>query len=375
MEKLALVIGIVGGIMTILGFSVRELVSEYLLGQNKAIVLNVEAHKENGVIEDIMITTDQEVLVRNVRCDPFLLVKYTDQNQERKEMILLLPETVLDNPQSATTTGTIKKFRNSEEMERLAEGLRDTKEYYLMEERIQSISIMYQLHCEFDDLDGGQHEQTILCVTGLGDKKAESAAILSSMDPKELFTDEQRRWLQTIQNGEAYRYQMNLEADYLADEVRNVIRKAVTNDGGAFLIDMQVKKLGEETWKSSMEADTGDIVRYRIHIKNRTDDKLENVVVRVNCPSFLVYEEGSTTIANTSNPDGMAVSDRIIENSGINIGGYAAGGDAYIYFNAAVSDMIRERNYIVRMVGQVSAGEKTGTLESFADVYLTEDQS
>ena len=62
MEKLALVIGIVGGIMTILGFSVRELVSEYLLGQNKAIVLNVEAHKENGVIEDIIKTAASDMI-------------------------------------------------------------------------------------------------------------------------------------------------------------------------------------------------------------------------------------------------------------------------------------------------------------------------
>ena len=138
------------------------------------------------------------------------------------------------------------------------------------------------------------------------------------------------------------------------------------------LITCEVKPLGADEWSHQIKALDGDTVRWRIHVKNESGETVENLCVRDILPTGMTYVPGSTTLANSTNPDGMAVSDRIIEDAGINLGGYAPGGDAWIYFNATVNRaaLETEGSVILRNVAQTSGGSVTGTTEACADVIV-----
>ena len=137
-------------------------------------------------------------------------------------------------------------------------------------------------------------------------------------------------------------------------------------------IQKEVKLLGTDTWSEQIKAKSGDTVRYRIHVKNTGNVQLKNVSVRDILPTGLTYVKGSTTLANSTNPKGISVSDNILNDNGLNVGTYNANGDAWIYFNATVDKSVSEKcgNTILRNVAQTSAGSSTGTKEDTADVIV-----
>ena len=140
----------------------------------------------------------------------------------------------------------------------------------------------------------------------------------------------------------------------------------------ALEIQKEVKLLGTDTWSEQIKAKAGDTVRYRIQVKNTGNTQLQNVHVFDVLPKGLTYVKGSTTVANATNPKGIAVSDNIVTDNGINIGTYGAGANAWIYFNATVDKPVSEEcgNTILRNIAQTSAGSSTGTKEDTADVIV-----
>ncbi len=137
-------------------------------------------------------------------------------------------------------------------------------------------------------------------------------------------------------------------------------------------IQKEVKILGTDTWSEQVKAKSGDTVRYRIQVKNTGNTTLKGVIVRDILPSNLEYIKGSTTIINANHPNGVAVSDTLITDNGINIGDYAAGANAVLYFNAKVKAGVSDKctNTLLRNVAQTSAGKSTGTKEDTADVLV-----
>ena len=97
------------------------------------------------------------------------------------------------------------------------------------------------------------------------------------------------------------------------------------------------KTNSEKTWAETVSAKGGDTVQFQIHAKNTGSAGIQNLVIRDILPKGLNYVAGTTKLYNTSNPNGLKVSDNIIQNSGINIGTYQANGDAYVRFDATVA--------------------------------------
>ena len=97
------------------------------------------------------------------------------------------------------------------------------------------------------------------------------------------------------------------------------------------------KTNGEKSWVETANAKSGDTVQFQIHAKNTGSAGIQNLVIRDILPKGLNYVAGTTKLYNTSNPNGLKVSDNIIQNSGINIGTYQANGDAYVRFDATVA--------------------------------------
>lgn len=161
----------------------------------------------------------------------------------------------------------------------------------------------------------------------------------------------------------------NKYSGYLTFHVKAQVAKTVTPN---LSIQKEVKLLGTDTWSEQVKAKSGDTVRYRIQVKNTGNTTLKGVVVRDILPSNLEYIKGSTTIVNANHKTPVTLQDNITTDNGINIGDYAAGANAVLYFNAKVKAGLSDKcsNTLLRNVAQTSAGKTTGTKEDTADVLV-----
>lgn len=136
------------------------------------------------------------------------------------------------------------------------------------------------------------------------------------------------------------------------------------------LITKEVQVDGAEGWSTAVLAEAGDKINYRIQFKNTSKITMEDVIIRDILPKGLTYVEGSTKVYNANNPNGVKVSDNIVSDTGINIGDYGAGANAWIYFSVTVDQSMNEKceNTILRNVIQANGGY--GTKEDYADVAV-----
>ena len=100
-------------------------------------------------------------------------------------------------------------------------------------------------------------------------------------------------------------------------------------------------------------------------LSNKMDNSL--LAVRDINHKYIVVD-GSTRIYNTRHPQGVTLSDNIITDMGVNIGDYAPGANAWIYFDAATSKMTSSRNVIYRNIIQACGGY--GGKEEAVDVIV-----
>lgn len=109
-----------------------------------------------------------------------------------------------------------------------------------------------------------------------------------------------------------------------------------------FTVDQQVRLKGSEdgTWRDSVEAGIGDEVEYQITYQNTSDFTQTDVVISDSLPTNMQYVAGSTVLYNSNHPNGLVLdTDDVVEDSGINIGSYTAGSNAFVRFTAKVEDV------------------------------------
>ena len=104
-----------------------------------------------------------------------------------------------------------------------------------------------------------------------------------------------------------------------------------------FTVNKQVRKASTTTWLESVTANAGDQLEYLIGYKNTGEVEQKNVVVKDTLPAGISYVAGTTYLYNTTNPNGLKVSDNVVSSQGINIGNYTAGSNAYVKFTAKVA--------------------------------------
>lgn len=121
------------------------------------------------------------------------------------------------------------------------------------------------------------------------------------------------------------------------NEYAGYVTFRIKADQSNFNVSKQVRLVGSTTWGETVAAKDGDEVEYRISYDNVGTTEQTDVVVKDALPAGLTYTTGSTTLKNASNPDGKTVSDNLVTNSGINIGSYTAGSNAYVKFKTKVS--------------------------------------
>ena len=153
------------------------------------------------------------------------------------------------------------------------------------------------------------------------------------------------------------------------EEHQDLVMKVWTN----LTMEVRKKDESEPKWADKVYAVPGECVRFRIGIRNMSSEMFRNLTLRNILPTGLSYINGSTQIYNAKHPQGVTLSDNIITDMGVNIGDYAPGANAWIYFDVATSKMTSSRNIIYRNVIQACGGygEKEQSVDVLVDACET----
>lgn len=137
----------------------------------------------------------------------------------------------------------------------------------------------------------------------------------------------------------------------------------------SFSVTKKVRLAGTKGWQEIVTAKIGDKVEYQIGYKNLSGQTAENVVVKDILPKNMTYVKGSTKLYNANHPDGVAVLSDTVTTTGINIGSYTSGSNAYVRFAAIVTDknLVCGNNKLVNWA-QIGVGDET--LQDSADVAV-----
>ena len=126
-----------------------------------------------------------------------------------------------------------------------------------------------------------------------------------------------------------------------------------------FLVELQVRKQGEHSWRRSIDAEIGDVLEFQAMYVNKTSETANDIMARVILPNNLSYIENSTVLYNSNYQEGARVIENTLCDSGINIGNYYPRGNAYIRFSATVQDNTLEEgsNELINWITVTSSGK------------------
>jgi uncharacterized repeat protein (TIGR01451 family) len=105
-------------------------------------------------------------------------------------------------------------------------------------------------------------------------------------------------------------------------------------------VDKYVRPAGGDSsdWTKDMTVEPGATVEYLIRFRNEGNETLNNVFVGDNLPDYHTYVEDSTMLMNGNHPEGTNVESNDITRGGINVGNYAPGANANVWFTAEIDD-------------------------------------
>lgn len=126
-----------------------------------------------------------------------------------------------------------------------------------------------------------------------------------------------------------------------------------------YLVEKTVRNEGSKDWQETVSAKIGDTVHFQIHYRNLTDQETKDVMVKDILPKNMEYVKGTTVLYDSLNPTGVKIEDTITT-TGVNIGGFAPNGNAYVRFSARIIDneLACGANSLTNW-GQVGVGEVT----------------
>jgi len=103
-----------------------------------------------------------------------------------------------------------------------------------------------------------------------------------------------------------------------------------------FTTSKLVSKHGANQWVKNYTAKPGETVDYLINYKNTGSIQQDNVVVKDQLPAGMTYVAGSSVLGNALHPSGIKTNDGVTSSTGINVGSYGPGGNAWVIFSATV---------------------------------------
>ena len=135
-------------------------------------------------------------------------------------------------------------------------------------------------------------------------------------------------------------------------------------------VDKQVRKAGDTEWKNSITVKAGDKLEYLIGYRNIGNTIQRDVHIYDHLPKGVSYVAGSTTLRNPNNPQGTKVADGVTT-TGIKIGDYATGANAYVMFSVTVNSDLKDfhcgKNTIRNFGHATSDGQ---VMQDYADIVI-----
>ena len=98
---------------------------------------------------------------------------------------------------------------------------------------------------------------------------------------------------------------------------------------------VRVNGIDDKTFKENVTVQPGGKVDFQIYFNNNGGTQLTNVVASDVLPNGMTYVDGSSLLYDSL---GKHTLSDVITTSGVNIGGYIPGGDAYVRFTAKIAD-------------------------------------
>ena len=139
-----------------------------------------------------------------------------------------------------------------------------------------------------------------------------------------------------------------------------------------FTMSKMVSKHGDNKWVETYVAQPGETVDYLIQYKNVGETQHNDVTFRDVLPVGVTYVNDSTVYGNSKTPAGVKASNNITNGTGINVGSYAAGANAWAIFSAKITSNdqlpVCGANKLVNTAKVTTAG---GSIEDTADVTVT----
>jgi len=106
----------------------------------------------------------------------------------------------------------------------------------------------------------------------------------------------------------------------------------------AFTVSKKVSKHGTtHNWVKSYTAQPDETVDYLIEYVNTGAVRHDNVTIRDTLPVGQSYVTSSTRYGNSQHPNGVPASDNIANGTGINVGSYSPGANAWAVFSAKIA--------------------------------------
>lgn len=141
-----------------------------------------------------------------------------------------------------------------------------------------------------------------------------------------------------------------------------------------FTVEKKVRLDGSSDWQKSITAKPGDTVNFQVGYKNTGETTQNKVVVKDKLPNGVTYVNGTTTLknANYSVDNGKAIESNAVISSGIDIGGYTPGSNAYVRFTVTLPQASAlscgENKLINTATVSTENGEKSDTAEVIVNV-------
>jgi uncharacterized repeat protein (TIGR01451 family)/LPXTG-motif cell wall-anchored protein len=155
------------------------------------------------------------------------------------------------------------------------------------------------------------------------------------------------------------------------NEYAGYVTFRVKADQPNFTVSKQVRKNGTSAWTENIAVNPGDSVDFLITYKNTGSTTQNDVVISDVLPTGLSYTKDTTYLVNSTDPNGLKVSDNIVTTGGINIGNYKAGAAAYVKFTAKVAPSDALSCGENKLTNTASVRTNNGTKTDPAEVKIT----
>lgn len=142
-----------------------------------------------------------------------------------------------------------------------------------------------------------------------------------------------------------------------------------------FTVQTSVRLVGDadKTWKKEVDAKEGDKVEFQIEYKNTDTVQHDRVVIGDILPDNLRYVPGSTIIYSGLHPNGAVAEKDDIMGTGLIIGNYKPGANAFVRITAeVVDDNFSCGKFILHNWGRASVGESIVQDSAAVNVELSD---